>query len=313
MLTGKGDTSNTRTYTKYYGSSIMNQFGRKYDANSSTSYSFGYTDIWNSDMQIRGTDGGQFGTRISKTDELVAFISPILRDISLEYRWKEKYNGLEVYFFTLNQSLVQTSATVPENANYNQFENGYNGFFNISSQFSAPVFVTFPHCFGCEPDAQNMIEYYSFASNSSLGPRIYPYATHDAPFVKVEPSTGAAVSVVLNFEIQVAFYKDYFFKNIHESVPGKGLYIPAYQLIRSSNLSDTQVDKLFGTLLMARYLRQLIFYIGITVGACFIIISMFLAAYLYRKKKFGGWRSPRETMLALSPRATQRAKEANED
>lgn len=309
MLTGKGNTAHTRTFTKYYGDQNMDKFGPIYDSNATDALGFGYKKIWNVEMPIRGTDGGEYGTRIKKSDSLYVFITSLLRDITLGYQRSENYYGLEVYMFMLDFDLVKTEQIVPENANYNQFANGYDGFFNMSSQFGAPVFITFPHCFSCENSAQNMVDYYAYSNTSYLKERIYPLESHDSPFVKVEPSSGSAVSLALNFEIQVAFYKDYFFKNIHEPVPGKGLYVPFYQFIRSVNLTESQVDKLFGTLILAKFLSQLIYMIGILVGGIMILVTLFLCAYMYRRKKFGGMKSPKESMVPLSPKSVRKIRE----
>mmetsp|Transcript_6674 Transcript_6674/g.6538 ORF Transcript_6674/g.6538 Transcript_6674/m.6538 type:complete len:996 (+) Transcript_6674:218-3205(+) len=305
VYSGKTSTKHTKAYYKYFGHRTMDMYSAKYSDWSPYQAVYAYSQVWGEEIEIEGGDGGNYGTHVHKDDRIPVFISSILRYGILTYKFSDTYNGLDVYFFHVDPDELKTSATVPANAKYFQLPNGFDGFFNISAQSGAPCFVSFPHCLYCEADAQNMVEYYEWTPEAPLSKRIYPYETHDMPWAKIEPYTGTGVSVVLNFEISGGIYRDYFYRNLHEPVPGKGLYFPYYQLLRSSNLTDSQVDKLFGSFILAQQMKSLMFYVGVTLGACMILISMFNFAYVYRKQKFGGWKSPRFSASPPgSPKAT---------
>lgn len=285
----------------------MDMYGPEYNDYSPYAATYGYSKIWAEEINITGSDGGSFGPRIKKDDILPVYVSSILRYGELEYNKSQNYHELDVWKFTIADYILQTEESYPENSKWFQNKNGYNGFFNISAQLGGPCFVSFPHCYACEQSARDgLMEYHEWSNSSTLGPRIYPNVEHDESFAKVEPYTGTSVSVVLNFEIVGAIYKDYFYQNIYEAVEGKGLYLPYYQLLRSYNFTDSKVHELFGSFMMAQKLRVLVFYIGITIGALLILVSFFNCAYLYRKKKFGtGWKSPK---LTLSPSSSPRQK-----
>lgn len=64
--------------------------------------------------------------------------------------------------------------------------------------------------------------------------------------------SGAGVSLLLNFQVNTAIYKDYYYKSIYEPVTGKGLYMPYYTLLRTFNYTKSMIDDNFKPLIQAR-------------------------------------------------------------
>lgn len=296
VKSGRLDTSVTKNYYKYYNSTILNKYGASYDEYSPTMTSYKYSKIWTEDIELQGGDGGQYGTQISDKDILPVFISAILRYVTLSYQKDDTYHGLDVSHFSTTDGLMNTSATVEENAKFSQYPNGYDGFINISSSYGCPAFINFMHCFQCSNEAQDMFEYYQYSTDSYLTDRITPQPS-DQAFADIEPLTGTGVRVFLNFEFRLGFYNDYFFKGFKEPVPGKGVYFPVYIFKRFAGLTQSQISKFFGDLKFIQELRRTLFYIGIIVGAGFIIFALIVGALIYRKHKFGSWKSPKNTMV----------------
>ena len=295
MHTGKSDSSDTRLYYKYYGSEILNMYSKSLNPYVEGGLSYQYFDIWAENITLKGTDGGYFGPRVDQEDELKVFISSILRYGSIVYKDKTKYDDLDVYHFVLDPEDLKTEEEVPENAKFYQLKNGFNGFMNITEQIGGPFFLSLPRCLYCDEKAKEMVEYYAYSnsSDSYLSTRIYPHQSDGDSYAEIEPLTGVSVGLMLQLQTYTGIYRDYFFKNIYETVPGKGLYMPYYTLRRSSNYTQSQIDDTFKTLKLALAAKKWVFFSGIIGGSAFILASIMLGIYIYRKRKFGGWKSPR--------------------
>jgi CD36 family len=284
--TGRRDTSVTGAYYKYLGSSTLKSYGSAYDESFNPPTSYKYFDAWPQEINVTGSDGSSFGTQRLKTDVISAFIAPLLRTVTLNYVEDTSYYGLNLFHFEPTPGILNTSA----DSIYAQYPNGYDGFMNLSQQFGAPVFVSFPHCYLCSEEAQGMLEYYEYNTSN----RIYP--THDdTSFTDVEPLSGGSIKVVLQFELRIGFYNDYFFKNffanLSKTVSQKGFSLPIYTLIRNSALTESQVNTLFGGLIDIQKYRKIIFYTAILSGSGFIIFSLLVKMFIYRIDKYGTWKS----------------------
>ena len=296
IYSGRLDTKVTKNYYKVYNSTIINKYGASYDEYSPTKQSYGYSKIWQEDITIRGGDGGSYGTEISNKAILPVFIGSIYRYVNLTHTKDVTYHGLDLTRFELQANTFNTSITMPSNAVYNQNPNGYDGFANLTSVFGAPAFINLQHCLECSTEAQNMFEYYEYDPDNYPGERIFPTSA-DMVYAEIEPLTGAGVRVFLNFELRVGFYNDYFFKGFLEPVPGKGVYFPVYTLTRIAALTQHQVDTFFGNLKTIQEVRRVMFIIGIIVGSGFILASLIVGGLIYRKNKFGSWKTPKNTMV----------------
>jgi hypothetical protein len=137
-------------------------------------------------------------------------------------------------------------------------------------------------CWGCDPKAQEMIEWYAFSNDSYMGEEVFPHTKHDLPFVFVEPHTGVTVANTLKFQVAYQLTKDYYYNNLYEVVEGKGLYMPYYEQYRSTNLTYHHTVETFSALI---FMEDIIFYghnVGY-IGAGFAIaLSVLLALYWYR-------------------------------
>ena len=315
VYSGRLDTKVTKNYYKIYNSTILNRYGASYDEYSPSMLNYGYLSVWPEDIAVRGGDGGNFGTEVSNKDILPVYVSAIYRAINLTYVKDTTYHGLDLSRFEVQNGTFNTSESVASNWMYNQNPNGYDGFLNLSTAFGGPTFINLQHCLLCAEEAQGMFEYYEYDPDNYPGERIYP-SSADMAYAEVEPLTGAGVKVFLNFELRVGFYNDYFFKGFKEPVPGKGVYFPVYTLNRMAALTQSQVDEFFGNLKTIQEVTRILFIIGIIVGCAFIVAALIVGGLIYRKNKFGSWKSPRNTMVKkykLLGKKTRKERKVNKD
>lgn len=67
----------------------------------------------------------------------------------------------------MTDCLLKTTETCPENDVFYQYPNGFNGLMNLTSEYNAPVFIGFPHCYSCEGGAESMADYYAYYKNNT--------------------------------------------------------------------------------------------------------------------------------------------------
>ena len=299
IRTGRLDTSVTKEYYKYYGNEAIYQYTTTYDDSLANKTRNVYKNPWRSNVTITGGDGGVYGTQISSDDILPVFVSTILRCANLKYVEDKTYHGLDVLYFEVEKGTVNSSATVPKNEIYYQDPKGYDGFFNMSMAYGAPAFIGFHHCYMCSNEAQQMFNYYEYSETGEnhMGKLVAKPTSDDAPYGNIEPLTGTGIDVYLNFEIRFGIYNDYFFKNFYEPAPGKGVYIPTFMLQREFHLTSSQVDDYFGSLKLIQKLRKILFYIGVLVGCGFIVFALIVGIFMYRRNKFGSWKTRRNTTV----------------
>jgi hypothetical protein len=295
--TGKSDNGDIKKYVKYYGHEVMDFYGPVICVSCENGFTFGYTNIWDGNLTISGTDGGAFGPDVDSEDKLEVYVNTILRYVRLRFSKEKSYEGVTVKKFVIDDNALLTSDKDIFNANFNQYPHGYDGFMNLTTIFNAPVFLGQPHFLGSDEKAQTMAEFYEYTTESSeyLTKRIHPNYKHDDAYLYVEPTTGAAVSIMLKLQINVAVYQDYFFTSIYEPVEGKGLYVPAITVVRSFNMTNDQIEDNFGNLMTAWKVQEYSLPAGLGLGGFFLLISMILLAWQYRIRRA----EIRATMLAL--------------
>lgn len=301
--TGRLDTGKTKVYKKYFNSTILKKYANAYNEYSSTMTTPVYNTIWPQNINITGSDGGQYGTKLNTNNPLIIFLSPLLRMVNLTHDHDFDYHGLSVSRFIPSSNLMKTSDQFPINSQYSQNPNGYDGFMNISSQYGAPAFVSFMHCYMCEENAQKMVNYYKYKGGNGVNPQIFP-SEDDSPHSDVEPLTGTSVRIFLNYEFRVGVYNDYFFKGFYEPVAGKGVYFPIYTFMRKFALTDKQVNKFFGNMQFVQKLRMYVFYSGIIAGCVMIVLALIVGVALHRRNKYDTWKSRRNTVIKKYVRMT---------
>lgn len=288
MYSGKSDVTMTRQYYAYYGHHVMDLYWPGYNASAPNASSWLYTQIWNGSRPILGSDGGQFSVRMDKSDQPYVYISSVLRWFRLKYLFSYTYHGVELYRYVMENELLDTAATYPENYYFYQEPFGIKGFMNITTQEPGPVFVNLPHCYGCSEAGMNMIEYYSYPGPDGSQVQIFPSEEKDQPYGDVEPESGAGVCLVLLFQSNMGLVKDYFFPDFYEAEPGAPLYHPFYILKRSVNYTEHQVSEILGSLLLARKLEVVFRVVGLVLGAVLVLAAFAVTALGLKRQKQKG-------------------------
>ena len=106
---------------------------------------------------------------------------------------------------------------------------------------------------------------------------------------------------MLNLQVYCGIYRDYFFPNIYEGTPGKGMYLPYYVLNRSQNYSQSQIDDTFTALKNIKVIREAIYYGFFSIGAVCLLLAAVIFLHQYRKHQLKGWKSGRKVLLVREP------------
>jgi hypothetical protein len=316
MYTGLSNSDDTRKYYAYYGAEDLKMYANAYsEYTTAPGIIYANKNIWNGTVPFQGSDGGMFGTHVDKDDTQYVYVDSFRRYMQLEYEDTEHYHDLKLYRMHVNKDNLQTGDVVPENYQFNQFDSGFEGYLNFTSQYGTPLFISLLHCYLCEPEGASMAEHYAFSNDSYMGERIYTHQKHDESYVYIEPYSGAGVRVLLSFTASMGLYRDYFFDyDFYEPVAGKGLYFPYYSVHRSFNYSYDQVQDQFGDLIFALKIQPIARYIGLSVGGFLIVVSLAILTIGYRRYRRhkrrmqeDGNESPILSPYWLSPDATPTA------
>lgn len=281
MVSGKDSIKHTRNYYEYYGSKYIRRYGGQLCTFCPNALKFGWTTIWPVDHIFNCSDGGKFSSGFSSSDPLYAFVDLLKKTVKLKYDSTLDYYGLETYKYVVDSSDFQTAEVVPANAGYNQMSWGMSGFYNLSSVFGFPFFMSKPHYYGCDPLSLQMGKIYKYDALSPLSKEILPSKADD-PYIVVNPETGVSVKLRFKMMGSIAIYQDYYFSTIAQPVGGKGLYIPYYILSRDSQWTDSMIQKHFGALIQAHFLEKILFYLGIIGGVFMFELAFFIAMIVKR-------------------------------
>lgn len=284
MVSGKKNVKDTRNYYEYYGSRFAIKYGGSLCVFCENALNFTYTTIWPVQHILNCSDGGKFPNGLDSSDSLFAYVDLIKKSVMLEYSSSSDYYGLPVDKFVVNPLDFATELTVPENRNYNQLAWGLNGFYNLSSSYGFPFFMSKPHFYGCDPITKGAIDFYAYTPDNPLSQTVTD-SSQDEPYLLINPETGASVKLRFKMMGSIVVYKDYYFNTIAQPTGKHGVYLPYYIIKRYSDWTKSMVDKHFGALIEAHYLKKIFFFLGIIGGAFFLQIGLMIAVFIRRYKR----------------------------
>ena len=284
LLSGKDNINHAHRYYQYYGSKYIIKYGPTLCSFCPNATAYEQSDIWPVNHTLNCSDG-KFPPNMDKDKPLYTFTDILKRIIKLKYTETLDYFGLETYKMTIDPTDLETEASVSANRGWNQYEWGFNGFYNATSLFGLKLFMSKPHYYECDSlFVSNMSLMYMYTPNNPLSKRIFP-SSKDDPYFQVNSETGIPVKVRFQVTASNAFYRDYYFNELAEPVPGKGLYIPWYTVHRFSQWDNSMIQDHFGSLILAHKLEKLIFYLGILSGVFMLEIALFIAMYVKRHRR----------------------------
>lgn len=91
-------------------------------------------------MPVKGSDAGQFHPFLDdKKEKLFAFVSNLEYNVEFNYTGTTSYEGLTVYKYMTDPSLLANYQQIPEKIIYNA---KYSGIGNLTSVYKAPIFAS---------------------------------------------------------------------------------------------------------------------------------------------------------------------------
>ena len=284
MVSGKSNVKKTRNYYLYYGSRYSIKYGASLCVFCPYALNYTVSNVWPVEHILNATDGGKFPNGFSKNDDLFAYVDLIKKNVKLTYSSSSDYYSLPVYKYVVAASDFATAATVPENAGYNQLAWGLNGFYNLTSSYGFPFFMSKPHFYGCDPVTSKMATIYQYTPSNPMTVRITANSS-DEPYLLINAETGASVKLRFKIMGSTVIYGDYYFNTIVQPGGANGLFFPYYLLMRYSDWTESMISNHFGALIEAHFLEKILFFLGIIGGAFFIQISLMIAVFLRRYKR----------------------------
>jgi hypothetical protein len=189
---------------------------------------------WASPVKLSGGDN-LFGPRLDKTSVPKNYQVDFYRAFNFDYQKEVSYKGgdLNTYRYKINDTDFDAT---PANKIY--YQDKYNGAMNLTSTKRAPVFLTKRYFLNAD---ENL-----FTKIQMLDSKGHPVAKSedDELTIDINPTTGVPVKAVVTIQINVEVPNDELFSSM-----GDTLY-PVLTLTRGVELTDAQIQSLFGSLML---------------------------------------------------------------
>ncbi|PRP77851.1 lysosome membrane protein 2 [Planoprotostelium fungivorum] len=226
------------------------------------------TSFWNSEKAdtVRGTDGSQFHPNLDMNSILEPWVDDAFRTLKLTARDHVTVQGVNLLRFRPDITNFDNSTLFPSNAEY--YQNGPSGVGNLTSIFKAPVFFSNPHFFGA-PHYAEAIE--------GLSPESEKHET----YLDIEPTTGLTMNVAKRSQISVRVTPTLLRYPLMRTT-----YIPVVWMELRSQLTEKSADQFQESnslIVEARGISKALKYIGWSMGAVCLTISLLLIAVISRR------------------------------
>lgn len=305
VSTGVKDTKQIRQYTKSNGVEdrkiTMKDF--YFDGDSISEL---IRNPWKEDMHLNGTDAMAFNPGLTKQDRPWCFVEDLFRPAVFNFYNTKKYHDLELYRFTLDDSLLELSEY-----NSNFYMEKYEGFGNQTSVYKAPMFVSKPYYNGtkiidgslyCDidkfiedksaidvknsNDSDNSHIISSFlANNNSITNNFNENKLQDnddlilynQSWIDVEPISGAVLRAGQKILVSLLIEKDILFDFPND------LFVPVNFVFRNGNVTEHGINNFLGDLYLAKSIKFWGIIIFAALGGISLIILIVVC--VFKKKK----------------------------
>ena len=271
FFTGEDDHSRTRSYASWLENPSITMQIKEYETINKLKES--QISPWPEKVPLKGTDGMQFQTSLTKEDTIAAFVNDLSRSCEFSYTDTNKdYKGLDTYMFTIEESLMLNKTANPLNEIYDVRITGTS---NMTTTLNAWSFVAKGHYYQLSEEASESKP----IIRDQQGQEIVADPQSDETFLGVEQLSGVCLIAKERIFYNFAVYKDELFKD-WSAIPSNsdhGLFMPLLYVKRESEWSQDQVDEAFGALVLGKKLKWVIFGLFLVAGViCLILAAMML-------------------------------------
>lgn len=237
--------------TRFTGNQNLSQVGTFYSTNNNKSVVMlsqywdgsdtirnGSVNPWGGETYYQGGDG-YFTPHSNQNSVQRGYISDLYRSFSSVYVSKlKKGKGLNCIRYIADVKDSYCSSQIPANSVY--YQDTYTGLLNYTKPRRAPVFLSKMMFKDANQSVANNIQIQN-PSGQNLS-----YTGDDmGGYMDLEPRTGIPVSLAINFQINVDCSNDTLLGTRPDFM------VPFFQLKRGLDLSDDQIQQIFGAMLSA--------------------------------------------------------------
>ena len=237
--------------TRFTGQQNLSQVGTFYSTNGNRSVVMlsqywdgsdtirnGTVNPWGGDTYYQGGDG-YFTPHSNQNTIQRGYINDLYRSFSSVYVSKVKKNlGLNCIRYVADEKDSYSSAQIPANSVY--YQNKYTGLLNYTKPRRAPVFLSKMMFQDANASVANNVQI-----QNPQGQNLSYTGDEMGGYMDLEPKTGIPVSLAVNFQINVDCSNDTLLNTRDDFM------VPFFQLRRTLDLSDSQVQDIFGAMLKA--------------------------------------------------------------
>jgi len=224
---------------------------------------------WGSDAanQVTGSDATQFWPGITQQDLPEIFVDNLFRMIQMYSNETKVVKGIKLLTFRIPLQGMMNATHYPPNAAFYQY--GHDGVQNMTScQNGAPVFMSKPH-FLDGP-------WYRTRVNG-----MHPDRDKHDTNVNIEPTLGTTMQAFKRIQVNLKLLREpLLYPNIQDN-----LYVPVAWIEEAGELTDKQAEQFKSQVGFVKKAMPLLKYVGIPLGAVFLVAAIALAVKTHRAFK----------------------------
>lgn len=265
--TGVEDITQVRQYTKAFGYKdryIM--FYTPYFDGKEIQMS--YQNPWKIFVDLNGTDSMSFSPGITKESELWVFVDDLYRTGKFIYYKTKNYDGVSVYRYRIDKSLVDSSKTNPYNANF--YMDKFDGIGNETSILKAPMFISKPYYKDVGDIGKIRVEIKKYTPDNVVkSDDIDDEELFEESWIDVEPTSGACLRAGQKILAHLLIEPDILF-DFPDNV-----FFPVNYVFRSGNVTQHGADNFLGPLRTAFAIKFWGFIAFAVLTIVFLILLLF--------------------------------------
>eukprot|EP01090_Pellita_catalonica_P020900 TRINITY_DN7680_c0_g1_i1.p1 TRINITY_DN7680_c0_g1~~TRINITY_DN7680_c0_g1_i1.p1 ORF type:complete len:765 (-),score=133.01 TRINITY_DN7680_c0_g1_i1:185-2191(-) len=222
-------------------------------------------EFWEVDIPIQGTNGHQFHPFLDKSDELIVWVSELLRPMDLVYDDDLVKKGIKLYRFRLDERDFLPNST---------FYQEIQGFGNMSLAYKGvPVMFSKAMMFDCPAEWRDKID------GLFIDPEM------DDTFLDVEPITGSVMDVAKRLQVNIFIENKTEPLNLWSRNFPKDIIYPAFWGDENAEIDDKKADDFKDAVYRIIMIRVVVFWVGISVGSVLALLGIALSTYALWKNR----------------------------
>lgn len=265
--TGNADHAMAGKFSQTNGISYVNFNKTLFNGNETYQE---FVNPWGAQVEFNGGDA-MFGPNLNEESIPASFQPDFFR--SFRFKYLEKEDNVYGKKLETIKYVIKHEDFIANDTNKQYYQYKYNGSYNLTSIFTAPLFITKKYFLDCDDFIQDNIEIQDQGGKKIVADR------SDDIMIQLQTDTGVPVKAGITIQINIEVPNDKIFAPNGE----QSTLWPILTLKRNIVLSEKQIDTIFGMQMTGKNIATLVMITFIILGCLLIIFGVIF--YICMTKK----------------------------